>query len=65
MLEAPNMAYASTQEPNLATIVARPGRQGRVDKGESCKVTYFGPWLVFLNYFFVFFLQIYSDPQVR
>lgn len=43
MLEAPNMAYASTQEPNLATIVARPGRQGRVDKGESCKVTYFGP----------------------
>lgn len=40
----PCMAYASTQEPNPATIVAQcPGRQSRVDKGERLKVTYFGP----------------------
>ena len=40
----PHMAYASTQEPNPATIVAQcPGRQSRVDKGERLKVTYFGP----------------------
>ena len=44
----PHMAYASTQEPNPATIVAQcPGRQSRVDKGERLKVTYFGPWCFF------------------